>query len=45
VLDQFDFRFQPSIDKRQVRELAILTFISERMSCSRISGAPRPSIA
>jgi DNA replication protein DnaC len=29
TLDQFDFRFQPSIDKRQVRELATLSFISE----------------
>jgi DNA replication protein DnaC len=29
TLDQFDFRFQPSIDKRQVRDLATLTFISE----------------
>ena len=29
TLEQFDFRFQPSIDKRQVRELATLTFISE----------------
>jgi DNA replication protein DnaC len=29
TLDQFDFRFQPSIDKRQVKELATLTFVSE----------------
>jgi DNA replication protein DnaC len=29
TLDQFDFRFQPSIDKRQVRDLATLTFLSE----------------
>ena len=29
TLEQFDFRFQPSIDKRQVRELATLTFVSE----------------
>ena len=29
TLDQFDFRFQPSIDKRQIRELATLTFVSE----------------
>jgi DNA replication protein DnaC len=29
TLDQFDFRFQPSIDKRQVKELAALTFVSE----------------
>ena len=29
TLDQFDFAFQPSIDKRQVRELANLAFIAE----------------
>jgi DNA replication protein DnaC len=29
TLDQFDFRFQPSIDKRQVKELATLTFVGE----------------
>ena len=29
TLDQFDFRFQPSIDKRQVQELATLTFVNE----------------
>jgi DNA replication protein DnaC len=29
TLDQCDFRFQPSIDKRQVKELATLTFVSE----------------
>jgi len=29
TLDQFDFRFQPSIDKRQIKELATLTFVSE----------------
>jgi DNA replication protein DnaC len=29
TLDQFDFRFQPSIDQRQVKELATLTFVSE----------------
>ena len=29
TLDDFDFRFQPSIDQRQVRELATLTFINE----------------
>jgi DNA replication protein DnaC len=29
TLEQFDFRFQPSIDKRQVRDLATLTFVSE----------------
>lgn len=28
-LEQFDFRFQPSIDERQVRDLATLTFINE----------------
>jgi DNA replication protein DnaC len=29
TLDQFDFHFQPSIDKRQVRDLATLTFVTE----------------
>lgn len=29
TLEDFDFRFQPSIDQRQVRELATLTFINE----------------
>jgi DNA replication protein DnaC len=29
TLEHFDFRFQPSIDQRQVRELATLTFINE----------------
>jgi DNA replication protein DnaC len=29
TLDQFDFRFQPSVDERQVRELAALGFVSE----------------
>ncbi len=29
TLDQFDFRFQPSIDERQVRELATLAFVTQ----------------
>jgi DNA replication protein DnaC len=29
TLSQFDFSFQPSIDERQVRELAMLTFVAE----------------
>ena len=29
TLDQFDFSFQPSIDERQVRELAALSFVQE----------------
>ena len=29
TLDQFDFAFQPSIDERQVRELANLAFVAE----------------
>ncbi len=29
TLDQFDFSFQPSIDERQVRELATLRFVHE----------------
>src|SRR5512142_2564202 len=29
TLEQFDFGFQPSIDERQVRELATLSFVAE----------------
>lgn len=29
TLEQFDFRFQPSIDERQVKELASLSFVAE----------------
>ncbi|MCL8207122.1 MAG: IS21-like element helper ATPase IstB [Actinomycetia bacterium] len=29
TLEQFDFSFQPSIDERQIRELATLTFVAE----------------
>jgi DNA replication protein DnaC len=29
TLEGFDFRFQPSIDERQVRELATLTFVAD----------------
>jgi DNA replication protein DnaC len=29
TLEQFDFRFQPSVDERQVRELAGLAFVAE----------------
>ena len=29
TLDQFDFAFQPSIDERQVKELATLAFVAE----------------
>ena len=29
TLEQFDFAFQPSIDERQVKELANLAFVSE----------------
>ncbi len=29
TLEQFDFAFQPSIDERQVRELASLAFVAE----------------
>ena len=28
-LEEFDFRFQPSVDERQVRELATLAFVAE----------------
>lgn len=39
TLDQFDFDFQPSIDKRQVRELAGLSFI-ERAHNVVVLGPP-----
>ena len=29
TLEQFDFSFQPSIDERQVKELANLAFVAE----------------
>jgi DNA replication protein DnaC len=29
TLEQFDFTFQPSMDERQIRELATLTFVTE----------------
>ena len=29
TLDQFDFAFQPSVDERQIRELATLSFAQE----------------
>lgn len=29
TLEQFDFGFQPSVDERQVRELASLAFVAE----------------
>ena len=29
TLEQFDFGFQPSVDKRQVRELASMAFVSD----------------
>ena len=29
TLEQFDFAFQPSIDERQVKELASLAFVAE----------------
>lgn len=29
TLDQFDFGFQPSVDKRQVKELATLSFVTD----------------
>ena len=29
TLEQFDFSFQPSIDKRQVKELTNLAFVTE----------------
>jgi DNA replication protein DnaC len=39
TLDQFDFDFQPSIDRRQVRELAGLSFV-ERAHNVVVLGPP-----
>ena len=41
TLDQFDFEFQPSIDRRQVRELAGLSFV-ERAENVVLLGPPDP---
>ena len=42
TLEQFDFAFQPSIDERQVKELASLAFVAEAANilcrCSGSSG-------
>ena len=40
TLEQFDFAFQPSIDERQVRELANLAFVSEATNILLL-GPPR----
>jgi hypothetical protein len=42
TLDQFDFEFQPSIDRRQVRELAGLSFV-ERAENVVLLGPPDPA--
>jgi DNA replication protein DnaC len=42
MLDQFDFRFQPSIDKRQIRDLATLTFVTEAANVLLL-GPPDPA--
>ena len=39
TLEQFDFRFQPSIDKRQVRDLSTLTFVNEAANVPGLSPA------
>ena len=39
TLDQFDFAFQPSIDERQVNELASLAFVAEASNI-RLLGPP-----
>ena len=42
TLEQFDFSFQPSIDERQVKELAGLTFVAEATNILLL-GRPRVS--
>ena len=39
TLDQFDFNFQPSLDRRQVRELAGLSFVER--ACTMWSSSAR----
>ncbi len=42
TLEQFDFRFQPSIDERQIRELSTLAFVSEATNVVFL-GPPEPT--
>ena len=41
TLEQFDFAFQPSIDERQVKELANLAFVSEATNILLLAGIPQ----
>ncbi len=41
TLEQFDFRFQPSIDERQIKELATLAFVSDAANIILL-GPPDP---
>ena len=40
TLEQFDFGFQPSIDERQVKELANLAFVAEASNILLLLGPP-----
>ncbi len=40
TLEQFDFVFQPSIDERQVKELASLAFVAEASNLLLLLGPP-----
>ena len=40
TLEEFDFSFQPSIDKRQVKELTTLAFVAEASVTSCCWGLP-----
>jgi DNA replication protein DnaC len=42
TLDQFGFRFQPSLDERQIKELATLAFVGDAANVILL-GPPRSS--
>ena len=47
TLEQFDFSFQPSIDERQVKELAALAFVAEASNILMLGppGVGKPHLA
>lgn len=48
TLDQFDFDFQPSLDRKQVRELAAMSFVERGQNAVLLGppgvGKPQPAI-
>lgn len=43
TLDQYDFSFQPSLDRRQVRELAGLSFVERGQNIVILGPVSRPA--